>query len=93
MGEALIPLKRTTFTEKFKPWDFEEPAPGSNMGWTFGQLAAGENKTDPLKPKTWNLIRTLPYGEEFIGPFKFLDALASLVSMLESDWVMFLRYY
>ena len=50
-GGVLIPLKRTTFTEKFKPWDFEEPAPGSNMGWTFGQLVAGENKIDTQSPK------------------------------------------
>ena len=51
MGQVLIPLKRTTFTEKFKLWDFEEPAPGSNMGWTFGQLVAGENKIDTQSPK------------------------------------------
>ena len=44
-------MKRTTFTEKFKPWDFEEQAPGSNMGWTFGQLVAGENKIDTQSPK------------------------------------------
>jgi len=55
-------LKRTTFKEEFKLWDFVEPAAlGSNMGWTFGQL---------VEAKTRCLSRNIPKMESELERLK-----------------------